>query len=82
MKLNAATQLLPIGWAALPAPPVLPPPRRPARGMVADLEQYLCEITGFSGMSLQPNSGAKANTPVCSSFGLPRRPGNPTATSV
>ena len=27
--------------------------------MVKDLEQYLCEITGFSGMSLQPNSGAQ-----------------------
>ena len=29
------------------------------REMVRDLEQYLCEITGFSGMSLQPNSGAQ-----------------------
>ena len=26
--------------------------------MIDSLEQMLCEITGFPGMSLQPNSGA------------------------
>lgn len=61
MKLNAATQLLPIGWAAFAQlHPFCPPAQaKGTRKMVADLERYLCEITGFSGMSLQPNSGAQ-----------------------
>ena len=61
MKLNAATQLLPIGWAAFAQLHLFCPPAQAAgtREMVRDLEQYLCEITGFSGMSLQPNSGAQ-----------------------
>ena len=61
MKLNAATQLLPIGWAPFAQLHPFCPPEQAAgtRGMIADLERYLCEITGFSGMSLQPNSGAQ-----------------------
>ena len=61
MKLNAATQLLPIGWSAFAQLHPFCPPEQAAgtRGMIAELEQYLCEITGFSGMSLQPNSGAQ-----------------------
>ncbi len=61
MKLNAATQLLPIGWSAFAKLHPFCPPEQAAgtRGMIAELEQYLCEITGFSGMSLQPNSGAQ-----------------------
>ena len=61
MKLNAATQLLPIGWSAFAQLHPFCPPEQAVgtRGMIAELEQYLCEITGFSGMSLQPNSGAQ-----------------------
>ena len=61
MKLNAATQLLPIGWASFAQLHPFCPPAQAAgtREMIAELEQYLCEITGFSGMSLQPNSGAQ-----------------------
>ena len=61
MKLNAATQLLPIGWSAFAQLHPFCPPAQAAgtRAMIADLEQYLCEITGFAGMSLQPNSGAQ-----------------------
>ncbi len=61
MKLNAATQLLPIGWAPFAQLHPFCPPEQAAgtREMIADLERYLCEITGFSGMSLQPNSGAQ-----------------------
>ncbi|MDA8695774.1 aminomethyl-transferring glycine dehydrogenase [Flavobacteriales bacterium] len=61
MKLNAATQLLPIGWASFAQlHPFCPPEQaRGTRRMIADLEQYLSEITGFAGMSLQPNSGAQ-----------------------
>ena len=61
MKLNAATQLLPIGWAPFAQlHPFCPPEQaKGTRRMVADLADYLCEITGFAGMSLQPNSGAQ-----------------------
>jgi glycine dehydrogenase len=61
MKLNSATQLLPIGWAPFAQLHPFCPPEQAAgtREMIADLQRYLCEITGFSGMSLQPNSGAQ-----------------------
>ncbi|MGC6470647.1 MAG: aminomethyl-transferring glycine dehydrogenase [Flavobacteriales bacterium] len=61
MKLNAAAQLFPLSWAEFsnihPFAPV-----NQARGyhiMFHELEEFLCEITGFDGMSLQPNSGAQ-----------------------
>ena len=61
MKLNAATQLLPIGWAAFAQlHPFCPPAQATGtRGMISELERYLCEVTGFAGISLQPNSGAQ-----------------------
>jgi len=61
MKLNAATELLPIGWASFAQLHPFCPPEQAAgtREMVAELERHLCEITGFAGMSLQPNSGAQ-----------------------
>lgn len=61
MKLNAATQLLPIGWAAFAQLHPFCPPEQAVgtRGMISELERYLCEVTGFAGMSLQPNSGAQ-----------------------
>ncbi|MEA3444336.1 MAG: aminomethyl-transferring glycine dehydrogenase, partial [Bacteroidota bacterium] len=60
MKLNAAVEMLPISWPEFGA---LHPfiPRIQAKGyheIFADLEKDLAEITGFSGVSLQPNSGA------------------------
>ena len=61
MKLNAASQLFPLSWVEFsnihPFAPV-----NQARGyqiMFHELEEALCEITGFDGMSLQPNSGAQ-----------------------
>lgn len=61
MKLNAASELLPITnpqFANLhPFAPV-----NQAEGyyeMFRELEKDLCECTGFAGMSLQPNSGAQ-----------------------
>lgn len=61
MKLNAASEMLPI---SLPEFGGLHPfvPIDQAEGyveLIKDLESDLCEITGFSGMSLQPNSGAQ-----------------------
>ena len=41
-------------------------PRRPSQrhpAMLTELERDLAEITGFAGISLQPNSGAQVNLP-------------------
>ncbi|WP_018676393.1 aminomethyl-transferring glycine dehydrogenase [Riemerella columbina] len=61
MKLNAATQMLPLSWAEWGA--VHPfVPMEQAGGyqlMISELEKDLAEITGFAGTSLQPNSGAQ-----------------------
>ena len=61
MKLNAASEMLPISWAKWnnihPFAPL-----NQARGyqkLLKKLEKQLNEITGFSGTSLQPNSGAQ-----------------------
>ena len=60
MKLNAASELLPLG---LPSFQRMHPyaPDEQATGylqMIGELEEMLAEITGFSATSLQPNSGA------------------------
>lgn len=61
MKLNAATEMLPLSWAkwANLHPFV---PQDQAQGyhvILTELERYLNEITGFAATSLQPNSGAQ-----------------------
>jgi glycine dehydrogenase len=61
MKLNAASEMLPITW---PEFSKLHPfvPVEQARGyqrIFRELESMLCEITGFAAVSLQPNSGAQ-----------------------
>lgn len=61
MKLNAATQMIPLSWGEWGA--VHPfVPKEQATGyqqMISGLEKDLAEITGFAGTSLQPNSGAQ-----------------------
>jgi glycine dehydrogenase len=61
MKLNAASEMLPITWPEFgklhPFAPV-----DQAEGyqqIFRELERMLCEITGFAAVSLQPNSGAQ-----------------------
>jgi len=61
MKLNAASELYPI---TMPGFANMHPfaPFDQAKGyakMCENLAKYLCEITGFKGVSLQPNSGAQ-----------------------
>jgi glycine dehydrogenase len=61
MKLNAASELFPLSWSEFGN---LHPfaPAHQARGyhiMFHELEEMLCEITGFAAISLQPNSGAQ-----------------------
>lgn len=60
MKLNAASELLPLN---LPGLALIHPyaPEDQVAGymeMIENLNEYLCEITGFAAMSFQPNSGA------------------------
>ncbi|MCO6493634.1 MAG: aminomethyl-transferring glycine dehydrogenase [Phaeodactylibacter sp.] len=61
MKLNAATELMPVSWAAFAnLHPFVPADQ--AKGyykIFEELEQWLSEITGFAACSLQPNSGAQ-----------------------
>src|SRR5260370_40985022 len=61
MKLNAASEMLPITW---PEFSKLHPfvPVEQASGyhrIFRELESMLCELTGFAAVSLQPNSGAQ-----------------------
>ena len=61
MKLNAATELIPITWSAFAElHPFCPSDQaKGMRQMLEELEADLSEITGFAGVSLQPNSGAQ-----------------------
>ena len=61
MKLNAASELIPVSWPEFSR---LHPfaPAYQTEGylqIIAELENYLCKITGFAATSLQPNSGAQ-----------------------
>jgi glycine dehydrogenase len=61
MKLNAATQLMPVSWAEFgQLHPFVPADQAEGYQVICEnLEQYLAEITGFTACSLQPNSGAQ-----------------------
>lgn len=61
MKLNASSEMIPITWPELAN---LHPfaPREQAVGytlMIEELERWLCAITGFDAICMQPNSGAQ-----------------------
>lgn len=61
MKLNATTEMLPVTWEEFSS---LHPfaPSDQAQGyieLIKELEHWLCEITGFSAVSFQPNAGSQ-----------------------
>jgi glycine dehydrogenase len=61
MKLNAAAEMFPVSW---PEFSKIHPfaPLKQTRGyqmLFQQLEDWLAEITGFAGISLQPNAGAQ-----------------------
>ena len=61
MKLNSTTELMPVSW---PSFSQIHPfaPKDQAQGyyiIIKELEQYLCEITGFDALSFQPNAGSQ-----------------------
>ncbi len=61
MKLNATTEMIPVTWPELGA--IHPfAPLAQAQGyqeIFKNLEEWLCQVTGFDAVSLQPNSGAQ-----------------------
>jgi glycine dehydrogenase len=61
MKLNATSEMIPVTWPEFGR--IHPfAPREQWQGyaeMFASLERWLCEITGFAAVSLQPNAGSQ-----------------------
>jgi glycine dehydrogenase len=61
MKLNAATELIPVSWPAFSQIHPFAPADQwlGYQQIIKELEAGLSEITGFAATSLQPNSGAQ-----------------------
>ena len=61
MKLNAASEMLPVTWPAFSRMhPFVPVEQSEGyRQIFAELEHALCTVTGLDAVSLQPNSGAQ-----------------------
>ncbi|MBI5758489.1 MAG: aminomethyl-transferring glycine dehydrogenase [Planctomycetales bacterium] len=61
MKLNATAEMIPITWPEFNRlHPFAPAEQTAGYRMICDqLESWLAEITGFSGISLQPNAGSQ-----------------------
>ncbi|PVX51002.1 glycine dehydrogenase (decarboxylating) [Balneicella halophila] len=60
MKLNSATSMFPLSWSEFNSIHPFAPDEQ-TKGyeeMIAELKDMLCKITGFAGISIQPNSGA------------------------
>ena len=61
MKLNATAEMFPVSWPEFAR--IHPfAPLKQTRGyqkLFGQLEAWLCDITGFSGVSLQPNAGSQ-----------------------
>ena len=61
MKLNATSEMIPLTWPEFSDIHPFAPADQ-AKGyaeIISELHDDLCKCTGFSGMSLQPNSGAQ-----------------------
>lgn len=61
MKLNAAVEMMPVSWREFS---LMHPfaPKDQAQGyeeLITDLNDKLCQITGYDAISMQPNSGAQ-----------------------
>lgn len=61
MKLNATAEMIPVTWPELgKLHPFAPKDQTVGyQQLFSELNTWLCEITGFAAMSLQPNSGAQ-----------------------
>lgn len=61
MKLNATTEMIPITWPEFGGLHPFAPTNQTGgyAKLIGELNDWLCEITGFAKMSFQPNSGAQ-----------------------
>jgi glycine dehydrogenase len=61
MKLNAAAEMEPISWSGFAGMHPFAPLEQAQgyRQLIADLQDWLAEITGYDTVSLQPNAGAQ-----------------------
>ena len=61
MKLNAASEMYPVSWPEFARMHPFAPPNQAEgyRLLCEQLEAWLAEITGFAGVSLQPNAGSQ-----------------------
>ena len=61
MKLNATAEMVAISWPEFAhLHPFAPPSQtRGIRRIVDELSEWLCEITGYDAVSLQPNAGSQ-----------------------
>lgn len=61
MKLNATAEMIPVTWPELGGIHPFAPSNQTEgyKELTTNLENWLKEITGFTGVSLQPNSGAQ-----------------------
>jgi len=61
MKLNATTEMEPITWPEWAGIHPFAPLDQAGgyRELFADLERWLCEVTGYDAVSLQPNAGSQ-----------------------
>ncbi len=61
MKLNATTEMEPITWSGFANIHPFAPLAHAAGylQLIAELESYLCEVTGYDAVSLQPNAGSQ-----------------------
>ena len=61
MKLNAVAEMIPVTWREFSEPHPFAPVEQMEgyRSLFTDLKNWLRSITGFSGVSLQPNAGAQ-----------------------
>ncbi|MFV8753456.1 aminomethyl-transferring glycine dehydrogenase [Nannocystaceae bacterium ST9] len=61
MKLNATSEMVPVTWAEFANVHPFAPAETVASyaELFASLQQWLCDITGFAGVSLQPNAGSQ-----------------------
>ena len=81
MKLNATTQMIPVTWREFnglhPFAPI--DQTQGYQRIFKELEDALCEITGFADVSLQPNAGAQgeyAGLMVIRAYHLSRKEGH------
>ena len=61
MKLNAASELMPVSWPEFSnMHPFVPEDQTLGyQRIIFDLQEWLCDITGFADISLQPNAGSQ-----------------------